>query len=372
MSDDQLRDRLEQILDSTLRPLLDQRDGPARLLERLPILYPPDAVGPDYNTAQQAWDLTGLFYAARGRHFEALSLHTALYHQMLRAQTRGRIHKGTPLVRLADSYSALGYTVHAKRCLMLTLCEDALRENGDVSPETTGIYFRLIWGSGLPEAELKRYARRFNELAITNPERAKYPEWLLQEVDAAWLTEVPSPSESGLYVTCTIYVDYLLGNLGDGTGDYLELLAEYLVSCMPGCRTMRRGRSGSTDYDVVCAMGGFEVDFRSEFGRYFVCECKDWNTPADFTVMAKFCRVLDSTKARFGILFSKSGISGSRTFRDARLEQIKIFQDRGIVIVVVDRNDLTQIAGGGNITELLRQKYEEVRLDLRNIRRDAG
>ena len=95
--------------------------------------------------------------------------------------------------------------------------------NGDVSPKTTGIYFRLIWGSGLPEAELKRYARRFNELAITNPERAKYPEWLLQEVDAAWLTEVPSPSESGLYVTCTIYVDYLLGNLGDGTGDYLDL-----------------------------------------------------------------------------------------------------------------------------------------------------
>ena len=70
MSDDQLRDRLNEIIDSTLRPLLDQRDGPARLLERLPIIYPPDAVGPDYNTAQEAWDLTGLFYAARGRYFE--------------------------------------------------------------------------------------------------------------------------------------------------------------------------------------------------------------------------------------------------------------------------------------------------------------
>jgi hypothetical protein len=372
VSDDAVRDRLTQILDPTLLPLLEQRDGPARLLERLPIVYPPNAVGPDYNAAQEAWDLTGVLYSTRGRHFEAMSLYTSLYYQMLRSQTAGRIHKGTPLVRLADSYSALGYPVHAKRYLMLTLCEDALRENGDVSPETTGIYFRLIWGSGLPEAELKRYARQFNDLAIQNPERSQYPEWLLQEVDAAWLTEVPSPSESGLYVACTIYVDYLLDKLGEGTGEHLELLAEYLLSCMPGCRTMRRGRSGSTDYDVVCAMGGFEVDFRSEFGRYFVCECKDWKNPADFTVIAKFCRVLDSTKARFGILFSKSGLSGASTFRDARLEQIKIFQDRGIVIVVVDSNDITQIATGAHFAELLRHKYEEVRLDLRNVRRDAG
>jgi hypothetical protein len=370
VSDDQVRDRLQQILDSSLLPLLEQRDGAARLLESLPRVYPPEVFAPDYNTPQEAWHLTGFFYTVRNRHFEALSIYSALYRQMLLAQSRGRIHKGTPLVRIADSYSQLGYAVHAKRYLMLTLCEDALRENGNVSPETTGIYFRLVW-SGLPESALKRYAHKFYDLANKNPDRAKYPEWLLQEVDTAWLTEVPSPSEYGLYVACTTYVNYLLNNLGDGTGDYLELLAEYLSSCMPGCRTMRRGRSGSTDYDVVCAMEGFEVDFRSEFGRYFGCECKDWIDPADFTVMAKFCRVLDSTKARFGILFSKAGISGNRTLRDARLEQIKIFQDRGIVILVVDLEDLKQIASGASFTELLRKKYEEVRLDLRNVRQDS-
>jgi hypothetical protein len=40
-----------------------------------------------------------------------------------------------------------------------------------------------------------------------------------------------------------------------------------------------------------------------------LCECKDWTEPADFTAMAKFCRVLDGTKSRFGILFSRSGIT---------------------------------------------------------------
>jgi len=122
--------------------------------------------------------------------------------------------------------------------------------------------------------------------------------------------------------------------------------------------------SGSTDFDIVCSMEGFEVDFRSELGRYFVCECKDWKKPANFAAMAKFCRVLDSTKSRFGILFSKRGISGERRTKDAEREQLKVFQDRGMVIVVISEDDLTRVANGQNFITLLRNKYEKVRLDL--------
>jgi hypothetical protein len=102
-----------------------------------------------------------------------------------------------------------------------------------------------------------------------------------------------------------------------------------------------------------------DVDFRSEFGRYFICECKDWQNPADFTAFAKFCRVLDSIKSHFGILFSKNGISGHDRVKDAEREQLKIFQDRGIVIVVIDKSDLDYVADGENFG-----KYEKVRLDL--------
>jgi hypothetical protein len=255
---------------------------------------------------------------------------------------------------------------------MLTLCEDAIRENGAVSPENSGIYFRLVWLHGVPERELLRFAGRFNELAVANPERAKFPEWILQQVDQAWITELPSPSEAGVYVVNPLYVICLLQTLGEGSGTELELLAEYLLSCMPGCRTTRRQRSGSTDYDIICAMEGFEVDFRSELGRYFVCECKDWDKPADFTAMAKFCRVLDSTKSRFGILFAKTGISGQGQSRYAEREQLKVFQDRGVVIVVVDKKDLEYVAAGAHFTQMLREKYEMVRLDLRPSARDAG
>jgi hypothetical protein len=112
-------------------------------------------------------------------------------------------------------------------------------------------------------------------------------------------------------------------------------------------------------------MEGPDLDFRSELGRYFVCECKDWSKPADFTTMAKFCRVLDSTKARFGILCSRSGISGRGRSVFAEREQLKVYQDRGIVIVVLDARDLRSVAAGVNLVSLLRERYEGVRLDLK-------
>ena len=111
-------------------------------------------------------------------------------------------------------------------------------------------------------------------------------------------------------------------------------------------------------------MEGSDIDFRSELGRYFVCECKDWTKKADVRTVAVLCRVLDSVKARFGILFSKNGISGAGKGQHAELEQLKAFQDRGSVIVVFDKKDLQQLAKGANFISLLREKYEWVRLNL--------
>ena len=201
------------------------------------------------------------------------------------------------------------------------------------------------------------------ELKEENPIDGFFPEFILQELDQDWMTELPAPIEAGFYSANNLYVSHLVSKLGEGTGKALERLSTYLLSCMPGCRTFR-AKSGSTDYDIVCSIDGFEVDFRSELGRYFVCECKDWDKSADFSTMAKFCRVLDSVKSRFGILFSKSGMSGESKTKYAEREQLKVFQDRGMVIIVVDENDIKQVAKGENFINMLKKKYERVRLDL--------
>jgi hypothetical protein len=115
----------------------------------------------------------------------------------------------------------------------------------------------------------------------------------------------------------------------------------------------------AADVDFLC------LDFRSDLGRYFICECKDWKYPADFSTFAKFCRVLDSAKCRFGIIFSKKGITGEGKGAYAEREQLKVFQDRGMVVVVVSEADIVGVMTGGNFVTLLREKYETVRLDLK-------
>jgi hypothetical protein len=358
----ELEDKAPELL-----PILGTPDAAARLLCKLQERY---RTAFAESSPYRIWELAAAHLLQLNRYHEALAVFWALYEHMLNAQHHNmRIHKGMPLVWISDCFHQLGYSVHAKRYLMLALCEDALLEDGEITPGKHGVYFRLVWRAGLADAEVRSYGREVHKLAEhlkgTMPEVLHFPEAVLQQLDDDWLTELPSPIEASAYRINVRYGQHLLDQLGDGTGKALETLAAYLMSCMPGCRTRRRQRTASTDYDLVCAMEGFDVDFRSELGRYFVCECKDWTKPAGFSVMAKFCRVLDSTKSRFGILFSKNGISGAGRTSDAEREQLKVFQDRGIVIVVLGAADLERVMSGSNLIAMLRRQYEIVRLDLR-------
>jgi hypothetical protein len=177
------------------------------------------------------------------------------------------------------------------------------------------------------------------------------------------MAEIPSLMEAGIYTVNSKYIKHLIPMLGDSQGKALESIADYVLSCMPGCRTSRRKRSRSSEYDLVCALEGVGADFRTEFGRYFVCECKDWKKAVDFSAIAKFCRVLDSIRAKFGIIFSPKGISGAKGSKYAENERRKIFHERSIVLVVIDLEDLKKLSDGDSLITLLRKKYEQIRLD---------
>jgi hypothetical protein len=349
---------------SDLVPHLDQPDGPAFFVEYLPTQYPPKSIVTPGGTGQIAWQNVGTYYRITNRPFEALQIYNALYIQMLNAQfiSQKWIHKGMPLVWMHECYKIMQYPATAQRYLMLTLCEDAIRDKGKISPNG-GVYYRFV-GSGLPESELRRYVQDVYTKSIEHPEESRYPEWILQEIDQQWMTENPSPQEGAYYKANVLYIKLLQTQLGKSSGKGLERLAQYLLSCMPGCRTSRRENTPSTDYDVVCSIEGFETDFRSELGRYFICECKDLNESASFSDYAKFCTVLQSINSRFGILFSKNNISGKGKGIDADRQELKIYQSLKIVIIVIDKDDIEFIAQGGNFINLLRRKYEIVRLDL--------
>ena len=107
------------------------------------------------------------------------------------------------------------------------------------------------------------------------------------------------------------------------------------------------------------------ADFGSEIVRYFLCECKDLKSPANFSAVAKFCRVLDSTKCHFGVLFSKKDVTGSGKTTDAERELLKVFHDHGTIVVVVSLGDLKRISKGASFISMVRDKYEKVRFDLK-------
>jgi hypothetical protein len=261
-------------IDPEIVPFLERRDGTALLLSELPKRVPPRP-GLD-EAACRVWELVGLLFLNSGRVYESLELFWGLYENMLKAQaTASRIHKGMPLVWLSDCFTRLGYSLLAKRYMMLTLCEDALRDRGCILPETTGTYFRMVWSYGMSHAELQRYAKEAHAFSQEHADLATFPEAILQHMDDVWLSEVPSPREMPIYRINRLYGTDLLNQLGDSKGEALERLAHYLMSCIPGCRAKLRSRSVSTDYDLVCAVEGQALDFRDEFGRYFVCECKD-------------------------------------------------------------------------------------------------
>jgi len=357
---------IEMVLPDDWQRMLTLRNSAAIFVENLPRLFRKHEAAVSLSKAQRLWELVGLYYMGQNRPHEALAVFSGLYDYVIEAQEALKVHfhKGMPLVWISECYTLMDCPALAKRYLMLTLVEDAIREKGVVSPEASGVYFRLVWLKGLSDIHLREYALKMFRLNQESPELGNFPEWVLQNIDQDWMIEVPSARELSIYPTNRHYVKYLMNLLGDGAGKNLEILAEYLLSCMAGCRTSRRLRSGSSEYDIVCSIGGYDVDFRSELGRYFVCECKDWQDPADFTTMAKFCRILDSIRCRFGILFSKSGLSGSGQLRYAELEQQNIFHDRGIVVLVVDNNTIDRIAKGDNFISLLRSQYEKVRLNL--------
>jgi hypothetical protein len=350
-------DEIEQVLRA--------RDGAFKLASSLPKWISPAEVASP-TRKQTAWELIGRFYMFQNRCHEAIAVFESLFQQMIRYQeeSKRRVDKGMPLVWMSDCFALLGCRTHAKRYLMMTLCEESIRHKGKLSLQE-GVYFRLVWHYGLPPEVCERYARKCWEDYSAHDGDSDYPERLLLELDDEWQSEIPSVQESGMFRCSGAFVKRLLGRLGTDGGRSLELLAHYLVSLIPGCRAYRRRRSRSTDFDVVGLFEGPAIDFRAELGRMFVCECKDWNRPADFTAFAKFCRVLDSIKSRFGIIFSRDGITGSRSDNDAERERFKVFADRGIAIVLITKDELDRIAEGANLVSMLRLKYEQIRLDLR-------
>jgi hypothetical protein len=205
--------------EAKLQSLLSGQDCAAHLVSELQkVIHPEDVFCKTPMNTQQArsWTWFGMYFQEQAWNYEALYVYEALYDHMLRYQNtaKDRTHKGLPLVKIGECHRALDRPVHAKRYAMLALCEDAISGSGTLNLNETDTYFRLTCQYGLSSEQIKRYAARCWELYGENPEEALYPEWLLQNLDQGWMTEIPTPIEMGAYCITKDYCEHLLGRLG--------------------------------------------------------------------------------------------------------------------------------------------------------------
>lgn len=370
---DNLRRELQPILPPDLFALLEATDGGLILARELPERFSPwDVIKPAPNNYRM-WEATGLYLLASNKPMDARAILWGLYDHIFRYEKESgsrQSGRATPLIWIAHCHQSLGHAAHVQRYLMLALCDDAIASGGRIRLRSTGVLERVRNYGLMTDDVAQHYAQMALEIySNSNPTDRHYPEWILfkiQERDDRWMTAVPAPAEAYVYLPNLRFLGHLMKDLGSDAGKSLEVLAAYILSVMPGCRITRRKRTWSAELDIVCSIDGIESEFRSEFGRYFVCECKDRTDPASFTDVAKFCRVLEGMKSRFGIMFSRKGITGQGKRQFAELEIMNLFKETGIVVVVIDQQDLDAVLRGESFISRVRTKYERTRLTLQS------
>ena len=208
-----------------------------------------------------------------------------------------------PLVWLYEFYKKVNYVWQSRKYMYLTCVEDSIRDDG-VFDRQSGVYFRLNYEIGLNNKEINKLGQILYKIYLTNPQTVVYPEYYLQIYGDSWKTTFTSQEEQSIWDLNPYYFKYLLDKIGSGTGESREP-CRISHDVLTWCLRQKRVKTHSTDIDVLCIVDGHFYDFRSELGRYIMCECKNWKKKANFTTVAKFMRVLDSAKCKTGVLFSK-------------------------------------------------------------------
>lgn len=138
----------------------------------------------------------------------------------------------------------------------------------------------------------------------------------------------------------------------------LEDLAEIIVKQIDGLEVLDRNlRSSAEEIDLLVGNESKEI-FWVRLGSPILLECKNWAVPVGSKEIRDFAGKMESTSVTTGILVTPSGVTGDE-FRDARLK-IRENRQKGRHIVVIENEDLLEIANGIHPSDKIREKYYEI------------
>jgi hypothetical protein len=323
------------------------------------------------------WESVILFYRYNeNRYFQAINVAKELYYTMIEYEEEKEeyISKGMPLVWIRDNYIMLESPFSAKKYMMLTLIEDAIRDSKEkgkayLNTNQGGSYFRLSFYHGMSDNEINRYVKEIFNIYLRNEKESKvfYPDWFLLQLSNEWMIEYPAIKEHMYYEINREYLSFLIEeSKKDERGKIFEELSAYLLSGIPGFRTKHNLRTDTFQIDILCENNRSQIDPISELGLFIPCECKnETEKSVSLGSVAKFHSLLESTKCKAGIVFSINGLSGEKNEEEkfAAKELIKIYQRSGITILNITMVDIELVQKGENFISILKKKYKELRFD---------
>jgi hypothetical protein len=194
---------VEKSVRAELVSLATQDSGGYTLAKELARRYKPTEIytaRDGSQTPQKIWETIGWIFLHQDRLYEAIAVFDSIYNHLLLCQSAENrwIYKAVPLVWISEAFFRLGYTIHSKRYLMYTLCEDAAEHGPGKRTEGSGVYFRAN-KHGIPDEVVADYTRTANQKWIELKEAGRFPERLLSELDDRWMTGSPSEMEYGRY-----------------------------------------------------------------------------------------------------------------------------------------------------------------------------
>jgi hypothetical protein len=135
-----------------------------------------------------------------------------------------------------------------------------------------------------------------------------------------------------------------------------EHLAIVIISAIEGWELIGQDvHSAAEENDLLISNESQDI-FWQRLGNPIIVECKNWEKPLGAPGITILDRKMDGKGVHTAILLSREGITGNK-YRDATLLIRENISKHGRHIIVLDKNDLMDIANGIHPAEKLKQKY---------------
>jgi hypothetical protein len=148
----------------------------------------------------------------------------------------------------------------------------------------------------------------------------------------------------------------LKAELKNQKGKLLEELAAYLFNSCGDLFEITYSRKLTDTHEIDRVVFTAPGSFFREWGDFLIVECKNTKQAVNTKVIDVLVSNIRGTKSRAGVLFSMRGVTSV-----AKINIRENYLRDDIIIIVIDQDDLQQIAKGVNFIKVLWDKYKTLR-----------